>query len=799
MTAEVQHPGAKRRAAYIIPVTVGTIDGGRIEGRITPFNPNLPNIVVQEGRDVAKGQGHERPKQYLEAEKIAFIAFYKEDGAPPARMMLADPTNLRVHVSGGEYFEVCAAASKLDHMLGFYAFPLDTESDCDYFYFYASGVNAKESIDLLGKMLVEDGALPEIELEKGLARQAEDRKLPIDELLVQQLPDEESESEKEGDGDEEDEEGEELEDKMLTMRRHMRIGEVLMEQGLISEEELEQALARQKEAKGKRIGEVLVEMALIQERALFRTLARKFHMAFIDLDEVNINPSANNQIAPELMRQYNVLPLDVTETCLTVAIPDPLNTEAHDVLRFQSKLRIKEVLAMPSQLARYVEEALDSGDEEEEGEIHEILKHLEAEISEEREAAAEEQVEVVEDNETPGAIVRLVDQIIIDAYKRGVSDIHIEPNGPERNVLVRFRVDGECLAYQAIPSEARNGISTRIKILAGLDIAERRLPQDGKIKMMIDKKKVELRVATIPTANQNEDVVMRILAASEPFPLDKMGFNERNLTELQSASARPYGLILCVGPTGSGKTTTLHSALGYINTIERKIWTAEDPVEITQAGLRQVQVQPRIGFTFASAMRAFLRADPDVIMIGEMRDHETSAIAVEASLTGHLVFSTLHTNSAPETVTRLLDMGLDPFSFADALLVVLAQRLARRLCKECRKPYVATQEEFDEIVEKYGEDALKRRQGIVKASDMQLWRADGCRTCGGTGYKGRLGLHELLTSSEELKHAIHTKAPAEKIRDVAIESGMTTLMQDGIDKCIDGKTDFSRVMAVCSV
>jgi type II secretory ATPase GspE/PulE/Tfp pilus assembly ATPase PilB-like protein len=307
---------------------------------------------------------------------------------------------------------------------------------------------------------------------------------------------------------------------------------------------------------------------------------------------------------------------------------------------------------------------------------------------------------------------------------------------------------------------------------------------------------IELRVATIPTSGGNEDVVMRILAASKPLPLERMGFSERNLREFKAILSKPYGICLVVGPTGSGKTTTLHSGLGYINTEDMKIWTAEDPVEITQAGLRQVQVHPKIDFTFAVAMRAFLRADPDVIMVGEMRDHETAATGIEASLTGHMVLSTLHTNSAPETITRLLDMEIDPFNFADALLGILAQRLIRTLCKECKEPYNPTQEEFAELMQEYGLEWWDKL-GIKYSPDFRLHRPKGCAKCNNTGYKGRMGIHELLVATDEMKRMIQKREPIEKMRQQAIQDGMRTLLQDGIEKVVAGHSDFKQVRAVC--
>jgi type II secretory ATPase GspE/PulE/Tfp pilus assembly ATPase PilB-like protein len=289
---------------------------------------------------------------------------------------------------------------------------------------------------------------------------------------------------------------------------------------------------------------------------------------------------------------------------------------------------------------------------------------------------------------------------------------------------------------------------------------------------------------------------MRILAASKPLPLEKMGFLERNLSEFKKILQKPYGICLVVGPTGSGKTTTLHSGLGFINTPDMKIWTAEDPVEITQPGLRQVQVHPKIDFTFAIAMRAFLRADPDVIMVGEMRDHETAATGIEASLTGHLVFSTLHTNSAPETITRLLDMDIDPFNFADALLGIMAQRLVRTLCKDCKEEYAPTQEEFAELMQEYGLEAWEKL-GVRYSSSFRLYRPKGCPKCTNSGYRGRMGIHELLVATDETKRRIQKREPIEELRKQAIRDGMTTLLQDGIQKVLLGVTDFKQVRAVC--
>ena len=332
--------------------------------------------------------------------------------------------------------------------------------------------------------------------------------------------------------------------------------------------------------------------------------------------------------------------------------------------------------------------------------------------------------------------------------------------------------------------------------MAGMDIAEHRKPQDGKIKFRMPDREIELRVVTIPTQGvDNEDIVLRILPSSEPIPLDKLNMSQWNLREFKLLLEKPYGLILCVGPTGSGKTTTLHSALGHINDPETKIWTAEDPVEITQHRLRQVQVQPKIGFNFAAAMRSFLRADPDVIMVGEMRDRETAETAIAASLTGHLVFSTLHTNSAVETVTRLLEMGMEPFNFADALLGVLAQRLARTICKNCKERYHPSRQEYEALAYGYGEESFQKL-GIPYDNGFSLFRGRGCEACKNSGYRGRTGIHELLVATDEIKRLVQIRATVPEIQKVAIEQGMTTLLQDGILKCIEGWTEYKQVTAV---
>jgi type II secretory ATPase GspE/PulE/Tfp pilus assembly ATPase PilB-like protein len=442
--------------------------------------------------------------------------------------------------------------------------------------------------------------------------------------------------------------------------------------------------------------------------------------------------------------------------------------------------------------------------------IDELLADLSSPL--EDESSDESSLEsAAADNE----LVKFVNKVIVDAYHQKASDIHIEPLPGKAKTGIRFRIDGSLLPYIEVPSHFREALITRLKIMCDLDISEKRKPQDGKIKFKkFGPLDIELRVATIPSSGGVEDVVMRILAAGEPIPLEKLGLSPHNRERLEKTVAKPYGLFYVCGPTGSGKTTTLHSILKFLNTTDTKIWTAEDPVEITQKGLRQVQINKKAGIDFALVMRAFLRADPDIIMVGESRDKETVSMGVEASLTGHLVFSTLHTNSAPESIVRLLDMGMDPFNFADALLGILAQRLAKKLC-DCKQEYLPDADEIKLFLAEYAEElrhssawkadyageAKKLYENWVKLyghdGRLKFYKAVGCDKCNKTGYKGRLGLHELLVADDDLKRLIQERARVVELFSAAVETGMRTLKMDGMEKIMLGLTDLKQVRSVC--
>ncbi|MFB3121012.1 MAG: GspE/PulE family protein [Candidatus Binatia bacterium] len=569
----------------------------------------------------------------------------------------------------------------------------------------------------------------------------------------------------------------------------------LVSSGFLTQNELETAIVEARETR-RDVESLLMEKYKIAKKDIGRSLSLFYKCPFVEhADRITIPKELVENINLGYLKANFWIPLRRDEDKVEVAIDDPNSFQKiQDIKRLFPAKEIRFYVGLREDILKFVNSIASDpglGTAAGVGSITGIIDELKIE---EQQDAEQPEGPVLDENDN--AIVRLANQIVVDAYRAGASDIHIEPYSDQRETVIRFRVDGNCFEYQKIPPGYRRALTSRFKIMARLDIAERRKPQDGKIKFRMSDREIELRVATIPTQGiDNEDVVMRILAASEPIPLDKLNMSERNLREFKLLVKKPHGIILCVGPTGSGKTTTLHSALGYINKPETKIWTAEDPVEITQYGLRQVQVQPKIGFDFAAAMRAFLRADPDVIMVGEMRDKETADIGIEASLTGHLVLTTLHTNSAIETVTRLLEMGMEPFNFADALLGVLAQRLVRTICRDCKERYHPSKEEYDAIAYGYGEEAFAKL-GIPYDDNFFLYRGKGCDYCNQSGYKGRTGLHELLVATDEIKSLILARATVDNLFKVAVEQGMATLLQDGVLKSIQGWTDYKQVKAV---
>jgi type II secretory ATPase GspE/PulE/Tfp pilus assembly ATPase PilB-like protein len=578
-------------------------------------------------------------------------------------------------------------------------------------------------------------------------------------------------------------------------KRYTSKFEYLVEQNLISQQDLDTAIVEAKRA-STHVDLILMQQYNVSKAQMGQSSSVFYRVPFIEFDDrIVVPPDLLRELKVEYLKKNYWVPLKRDAGAVVVLVDDPHDLAKVDsVERALKNQKVKLAVGFRSDILRFI--AIASGEQAPRAGSSESIQDIIGTLRAEDDGTADSH-DVAEVDENDSAIVRLSGQVILAAYQARASDIHIEPYGPQKDTIIRFRVDGACQEYMKLPGAFRRPLVARIKIMSRLDIAERRKPQDGKIKVALADREIELRVATIPTATGDEDVVMRILASNEPIPVDKLGMNDRNLAEIKRISQRPYGLILCVGPTGSGKTTTLHSVLGFINKPERKIWTAEDPVEITQYGLRQVQVNPKIGFNFAAAMRAFLRADPDVIMVGEMRDEETASVGIEASLTGHLVMSTLHTNSAPETVVRLVDMGCDPFNFSDAMLGILAQRLVKRLCDACKESFRPTAEQYEEVAQAYGAAEWAAR-GIENDDAFKLYRGRGCDKCGKSGYKGRAAIHELLVTSGEIKRLIQTRARATDVLAVAKTEGMTTLLQDGINKALAGVTDVKQVKAVAN-
>jgi len=583
----------------------------------------------------------------------------------------------------------------------------------------------------------------------------------------------------------------------------------LVADAIVTSEELDLA-KRAARKDGRSIEDALIEQFQVKLPALGASLAKFFGVPYEPFKPDLVKPvDLLKNIKREFLEQHQWAPIDDTAEGIVVVCLDPEQVKgARVVTNIFPRGKIAYRVTTNKEFKEFLDVMFGAGGSAmDETSVGDLLSSMDEGDDE----SVADDVSAASDNE----LVKLVNKIIMDAYHQGASDIHVEPGIGKDKVLVRFRKDGSLAKYIEIPASFRNAICARLKIMCDLDIAERRKPQDGKIKFKkFGPLDIELRVATIPTTGGVEDVVMRILAAGEPIPLDKLGVLPRNLEKLKGAVSKPYGLFFVCGPTGSGKTTTLHSVLGYLNTPDTKIWTAEDPVEITQKGLRQCQVNKKV-MDFAMVMKAFLRADPDIIMVGEMRDAETTGIGIEASLTGHLVFATLHTNSAPESIIRLLDMGMDPFNFADALLGILAQRLAKRLCGKCKQPYTPDAEEIKAFMTEYCSELVNTAtfksdpKGAMEATYKRLLadygkdgklvmqKAVGCPECGGSGYKGRVGLHELMLGTDPTKKLIQEHARVAELFAQALEDGMLTLKMDGMEKVLQGITDLKQVRAVC--
>ncbi|MBF0395686.1 MAG: Flp pilus assembly complex ATPase component TadA [Desulfobacterales bacterium] len=618
------------------------------------------------------------------------------------------------------------------------------------------------------------------------------------------------------------------------------IGQIFLSQKIISEQQLDEALEIQKKSHNL-LGEILLEMGYISYQDYISIISKHFNLPIISLTEFKGDISFQIIIGDVFALKNRIVVIEDKNDVIKLAVSDPSKNLLKQLYRFMPKhKKLKIYIAIPDEIKNILENIYPSDlfqkhfsnnnnlskilIDSNTSDFKEIILHdfqvntnekseknqqsnieksdslrmsldniIGAEINDDENITVDDEVDdsTSIDKESNIVAVQYVNQIIKKSRELNASDIHFEPTNKDTNI--RMRIDGICHNIAKIPDKYTKALISRLKIMANLNIAEKRKPQDGKIKVKFSNQELELRIATMPTV-YGESAVIRLLSSGRVLGFDKLNFITRDEKEIRKIISQPYGIMLVVGPTGSGKTTTLHTLLSEINTPERKIWTAEDPVEITQTGLQQVQINHSIGLNFSAVLRSFLRLDPDVILIGEMRDFETANIGIEASLTGHLVFSTLHTNSASATIIRLLDIGVDPFSFSDSLLGILAQRLVRVLCSECKKTYHPEIREIEELIKLYGEKLFQDNN--LKKENIQLFKHGTCKTCNNTGYKGRTGIHELLVSSNEIKKIVSMKGSVDEILHQSVKEGMITMLQNGIIKIMTGITDLKELKNV---
>jgi general secretion pathway protein E len=551
-----------------------------------------------------------------------------------------------------------------------------------------------------------------------------------------------------------------------------RLGELLVHDRLTTSETVDLALSRAR-VTGERVGEALVALGAVQTEDVLRALARQQNLVYMSRDELPTPLPVVKNLSPKYLRQYAVCPVSMENGLLTVATADPLSPVVADDLRQFTGLEVRLVVSTREAITEAIDRTYDGAATP----LQRIVQGMEDESG----TGGEEDVNQLRDMAFEAPVVRLVNLLIENAIDAEASDVHVEPF--EDTLRVRYRIDGILFDQEAPPRRLQAAVTSRIKLMAEMNIAERRLPQDGRIRVTLRGRRVDIRVSTMPTVH-GESIVMRLLDRASVFlPLEKLGFAPQTLRHFEGLIKRPHGIVLVTGPTGSGKTTTLYGALDKINSPDLKIITVEDPVEYQLRGVNQIPVKPKIGLTFATGLRHIVRQDPDVILIGEIRDLETAEIAIQAALTGHLVFSTLHTNDAPGAITRLQDMGVEPYLVASVLEGVLAQRLLRRICQDCRVPDTPNAADLEAL-------------GIEGAAGTKLWRGRGCDECRGTGYRGRTGIYELFPITEEARSLVLRRAPNRDIRRQAIEDGMVTLRLDGWRKACEAVTTVEEILRV---
>ena len=771
------------------PAMLAMHDGQRAAGTLARLDPENALIEFLTQTSLLANQiGFREFKSLRLTRPIALKRLPLDQGAQ------FDPANISLRKRCAVNFKdgdslISETIGYVEQPFGLFLFLCSYGDDVLRWFIPASAIASYQIGEQLGQLLVEGKLVSQDAVDRGLKKQESLRSQKLGDYLQKQHV-----------------VSQEQVEKALQQQKempHVRLGEALLQEGLITQEQLEAALALQARDRKIHLGEILVEMEVVKRETLRRVLAQKLGIPLVSLRKFDFDPNLIKSVPADLARKHQIMPLYRTETRMVVALENPLAIDGLQALGFFTKLKIDPVMAAADDLSGAIKKFYGSQGS------RESMEDLVFELGSSDLLTPASAISVMDDvSESDNTLVRLVNKIVMDAYEDGASDIHIESMKGNRPTRVRFRKEGVMSHYSDIPANFRNALVSRLKIMSRLDISEKRRSQDGKIDFsQFGPARIELRVLTMPTTEGLEDVVMRILSAPKAVSLDGLGLSPYALQGIRKIAARPHGLLFVCGPTGSGKTTTLHSILAHINTPERKIWTVEDPVEITQEGLRQVQVQPRIDWTFAAVLRSFLRADPDVIMVGETRDAETARTVIEASLTGHLVFSTMHTNSAAESVVRLLDLGLDPFNFGDALLGVVGQRLARRLCTACRIAYTAPEDELAMLAYEYCLDTALAADKVLDDwhaghagadGKLTLYRAHGCEECSGSGYKGRLGIHELLINSVTIKRMILHRASVAELTAQAVAEGMATLRQDGIFKILQGYTDWEQVRALTS-
>jgi type II secretory ATPase GspE/PulE/Tfp pilus assembly ATPase PilB-like protein len=786
------------------------LDGTIVAGELVAFTPGSGIVTIKPStEEVARAMDLARIRIIKRVDPIELrLDATVLHGIGAAESKVIEDKNFTVHFTDG--VELAGRTRGwVKESAGLFLFVVEGKGDLALRYFIpAQALRDAKIGPLLGEVLAAKKLISDETLKAALAKQAALRSEPLGQILKDRALVSRNE----------------LEDALRKLQRrpNVKLGQLLLEAGLITQEQLDMALAAQQEKRRRPLGEILIDIGAVSRLQVQTALADKLGIPMVNVREFKIDPSALQLVPAPTAFRHQALPLLRLDNSLVVAAEDPFALNITNELRFATGLEILPVMADGNELKMRIAKEygdLDAGaiaadydaasasgkDQSTRADTAQMtVEDLTNQLAREAPESSQRPQDAEADSRvSDSAMVKLVNKVIIDAYGQGASDIHIETNPGKRPTRIRFRKDGVLQDYLELEPAYRSTLVSRIKIMANLDISERRRAQDGKIEFArFGPLRIELRVAVMPTANGLEDIVLRILGGSEPLPIDKLGLSERNLAEIKKMVARSFGLILVCGPTGSGKTTTLHSLLSHINHPDIKIWTAEDPIEITQAGLRQVQVNPKIDWTFAAAMRAFLRADPDVIMVGEMRDQETAKVGIEASLTGHLIFSTLHTNSAAESIVRLLDIGLDQFTFADALIGILAQRLAQRLCPQCKKPHPATDAQIAELAAEYCLGTKLAHEAVIdqwhqifgKDGKLTLQAPVGCEHCT-KGYAGRVGIHELIVANAAIKHLIHARAPVPKLVEAAQGEGTLLLRQDAIEKVWQGHLDLASARA----